>query len=142
MLKMKLLWPNYFFPVCVEEKTIFCERSEGAMPKTTLKASQLREGQPKRVELEGKGILVAMVGGNFYAIGDKCTHRGCSLSDGTLEGTIVTCPCHGSKFDIANGKVVAWVGGYPIIGKITSFMKKDEPVYQVTMEGDEITISD
>ena len=112
------------------------------MPKTTLKISELREGQPKRVEIDGKGVLVATVGGNFYAIGDKCTHRGCSLSDGTLQATIVTCTCHGSKFDITNGKVVAWVSGHPIIGTVTSFMKRDEPVYQVTVEGDEITISD
>ncbi|MDV6343141.1 Rieske (2Fe-2S) protein [Nitrosomonas sp. Is37] len=112
------------------------------MPKTTLKISEFRAGQLKRVELEGKGVLVAKVGGNFYAIGDKCTHRGCSLSNGTLEGTIVTCACHGSKFDITNGKVVVWVGGRPLLGTITSFMKKDEPVYQVTVKGNEITISD
>lgn len=112
------------------------------MPMTTLKISEFREGQPRRVELAGKGVLVAKVGGNFYAIGDKCTHRGCSLSNGTLEGTIVTCACHGSKFDITNGKVVAWVGGRPLLGAITSFMKEDEPVYQVKVEGNEITISD
>lgn len=112
------------------------------MPTTTLKISQFREGQPKRVELGGKGVLVAKVDGHFFAIGDRCTHWGCSLSDGTLEGTIVTCPCHGSKFDITNGKVLTWVGGQPIIGTLTSFMKKDEPVYRVTVEGNEITISD
>ncbi len=112
------------------------------MPKTTLKISEFREGQPKRVELEGKGVLVAKVGGNFYAIGDKCTHRECSLSNGTLEGTIVTCACHGSKFDITSGKVVAWVSRRPILGAITSFMKSDEPVYQVMVKEDEIIISD
>lgn len=112
------------------------------MAMTTLKISEFREGQPKRVKLEGKGVLVAKVGGNFYAIGDQCTHWGCSLSNGTLEGTIVTCACHGSKFDITNGKVVAWVGGHSILGAITSCMKKDEPVYQVMVSGNEITISD
>lgn len=139
---MRLLWFNYFSSVRVEGKKILYERAEVAMPKTTLKIAEFREGQPRRVEIAGKGILVAMVGGNFYAIGDKCTHMGCSLCNGTLEGTIVTCACHGSKFDITNGKVMAWVGGHPIIGRITSFMKKDEPVYKVTVEGDTITVSD
>ena len=111
------------------------------MAKTTLKKSEFREGEPKRVRVEGTDVLVAMVNGNFYAIGDECTHRGCSLSEGTLEGTIVTCSCHGSKFDITNGKVMAWVGGRPLIGALTSFMKNDEPVYQVTEQEDEITIS-
>jgi Ferredoxin subunits of nitrite reductase and ring-hydroxylating dioxygenases len=112
------------------------------LKKVALKISEFLEGQPKRVEIEGKGVLVARVGQKFYAIGDKCTHMGCSLSEGTLEATIITCSCHGSKFDITNGKVVAWVGKHPTLGRLTSFMKKDVPGYRVTVEGDEITISD
>ncbi len=111
------------------------------MAKITLNASELPEGLLRRVELEGKGVLVARVGGKFYAIGDKCTHMGCSLSEGTLEDTIVTCPCHGTQFDITSGKVVTWVGRYPIVGKLTSFMKRDEPVYEVVVEGEKVTIS-
>ena len=45
-----------------------------------------------------------------------------------FEATIITCPCHGSKFDITTGKVVAWVDKHPILGGLTSFMKKDVPV--------------
>ncbi|HHT9154044.1 MAG TPA: Rieske (2Fe-2S) protein [Candidatus Hypogeohydataceae bacterium YC40] len=112
------------------------------MAKVTFKISELPEDQLKRVEIEGKGVLVARVGKEFYAIGDKCTHMGCSLSEGTLEGTIVTCPCHGSEFDITTGKVVTWVGKYPTIGRLTSFTRRDEPVYKVTLEEDELTISD
>lgn len=112
------------------------------MAKITLSASEIPKGRPKRVEIEGKGVLVARLSGKFYAIGDKCTHMGCSLSEGTLEGTVITCPCHGTQFDITNGKVMVWVGKYPVLGRLTSFMKKDEPVYKATMEGDEITISD
>jgi nitrite reductase/ring-hydroxylating ferredoxin subunit len=41
-----------------------------------------------------------------------------------LEATIITCPCHGSKFDITTGKVVTWAGKHPILGGLTSFMKK------------------
>lgn len=130
-----------FLAINVEGETIFCEKAEVVMAKTTLKKSEFREGEPKRVSVDGTDVLVAMVDGSFYAIGDVCTHRKCSLSDGTLEGTIVTCPCHGSKFDITSGEVVAWVGGRPLIGAMTSFMKKDEPVYQVTEQEDEITIS-
>ncbi|GAB1398969.1 hypothetical protein MASR1M66_04210 [Aminivibrio sp.] len=38
------------------------------------------------VEKNGKSILIANVNGEYYAMGNICTHRGCSLSDGTLEG--------------------------------------------------------
>lgn len=112
------------------------------MARITLSISELPEGQLKRVKIGGKGVLIARIVNEFYAIGDKCTHMGCSLSEGTLEGTIVTCPCHGSQFDITSGKVVTWVGKYPMVGKLTSFMKRDEPVYKVTVEGDEIIISE
>jgi nitrite reductase/ring-hydroxylating ferredoxin subunit len=112
------------------------------LAKVKLPISELPEGQLKRVEIEGKGVLVARVGKEFYAIRDKCTHMGCSLSEGDLEGTIVTCPCHGSQFDVTSGKVVTWVGKYPLVGRLTSFMKKDEPVYKVIVEGDEVVISD
>lgn len=57
------------------------------MAKTTLKIPEFLEGRPKRVEIEGKGVLVARVGDAFYAIGDRCTHLGCSLSEGTLQAT-------------------------------------------------------
>ena len=46
------------------------------------------------------------VGDAFYAFGDTCTHRGCSLAEGELEATIVTCPCHGSQFDVTTGEVL------------------------------------
>ncbi|MGH8479365.1 MAG: Rieske (2Fe-2S) protein [Gammaproteobacteria bacterium] len=110
------------------------------MAKLTLKVSELLEGQPTRVDLEGKGVLVARVGEAFYAVGDRCTHLGCSLSKGSLEATIITCPCHGSKFDIRTGKVVAWVDKHPILGGLTSFMKRDVPVYEVAVVEDEVSI--
>lgn len=110
------------------------------MAKVTLNISKIAEGKPERVEIEGTGVLIARVGNSFYAMGDKCTHMGCSLSEGTLEGTIITCPCHGSKFDITNGQVVAWVDKHPTIGRLTSFMRKNVAVYTVTVEGQEVTI--
>ena len=49
---------------------------------------------------------MANVAGKFYAFADTCTHEGCSLAEGELEETTVTCRCHGSKFDVTNGAVV------------------------------------
>ena len=55
-------------------------------------------------ELEGARIAVANVGGVYYAFGDACPHRQCSLGEGELHGTVVTCPCHGSQFDVTSGE--------------------------------------
>jgi nitrite reductase/ring-hydroxylating ferredoxin subunit len=43
----------------------------------------------------------------YYAFDDTCTHRGCLLSQGELEGTRVICPCHAGLFDVATGEVLA-----------------------------------
>jgi 3-phenylpropionate/trans-cinnamate dioxygenase ferredoxin component len=54
----------------------------------------------------GKRIAIARVDDAFYAFGDTCTHQGCSLADGELDGATVTCPCHGSQFNVTTGDVL------------------------------------
>ena len=63
-------------------------------------------GKIKLVEANGTQVLLANIVSEYYAIGNKCTHRGCKLSSGTVEGEIVKCPCHGSKFNVKTGEVV------------------------------------
>jgi nitrite reductase/ring-hydroxylating ferredoxin subunit len=54
----------------------------------------------------GKPIAIARVDDAFFAFGDTCTHQGCSLADGELDGVTVTCPCHGSQFNVTTGDVL------------------------------------
>ena len=51
-------------------------------------------------------ITLANVAGTLFAIDDTCTHRGCSLGDGKLDGSTLQCACHGSRFDVTSGAVV------------------------------------
>ena len=79
----------------------------------------LADQQAKLVELEGQKIALFRVGETFYALSDTCTHRGGPLSEGTVEGTEVTCPWHGAKFDIGTGAVLGpparqGVKSYPV----------------------------
>lgn len=46
------------------------------------------------------------VGGNFCATQAKCTHRGGLLSPGKFDGSTVTCPLHGSQFNVCSGAVL------------------------------------
>ena len=62
----------------------------------------------------GRRIAVAKVGDSFYAFGDTCTHAGCSLAEGQLDGATVTCPCHGSEFDVTTGEVVRGPAREPV----------------------------
>jgi nitrite reductase/ring-hydroxylating ferredoxin subunit len=57
------------------------------------------------VDANGTAIAVFNVGGAFYAIANACTHVGGPLGEGTLDGTTVTCPWHGSQFDVTSGQV-------------------------------------
>ena len=70
------------------------------------KASDVVPGSIREVQLEGKMIALANVGGTFYAISNTCLHRGGPLGQGPLEGKVVTCPWHGWQFDVTSGKMV------------------------------------
>ena len=87
------------------------------------------------VVVGGKEVLLANVEDSYYAIANKCTHLGGSLSKGSLEGSIVTCPRHGAQFDVKTGKAV---GDAKIL-----FIKmdvKDEESYPVKVEGTDILV--
>jgi glycine betaine catabolism B len=86
--------------------------------------TKLKKVKPNE-ELE---ICVAYAEGKFYAIGDICTHAGCSLSDGRLMGHEVQCMCHSSKFDVRTGAVTVAPAVDP------------EPVYELKVENDNILI--
>jgi 3-phenylpropionate/trans-cinnamate dioxygenase ferredoxin component len=80
---------------------------------------ELADQPAKVVELEGQKIALFRVDGAFYAMSDTCAHRGGPLSEGTVEGTEVTCPWHGAKFDLRTGGVLGLparhgVRGYPV----------------------------
>jgi 3-phenylpropionate/trans-cinnamate dioxygenase ferredoxin subunit len=81
-------------------------------------------GVMKAVEVEGKGLLVANVEGIFYVADDRCPHMGSRLSRGTLDRTVVTCPWHGSRFDLSDGRVVRWTDRTGAMLKLMSFLKR------------------
>ncbi len=90
----------------------------------------------KKITLGSKEILIANVGGSYYAIGNKCTHAGGDLSKGSLDENIVTCPNHGSRFDVTTGKSISG----PKILFIT-LKVKDEPSFPVKVEGNNVLIN-
>lgn len=72
----------------------------------------LKVGQMRGFRVGGRDILVAhLQDDGFFALDNHCPHLGWRLSAGKLEGGVVTCPGHGSRFDVRDGSVVAWVSG-------------------------------
>jgi nitrite reductase (NADH) small subunit len=68
------------------------------------KIAEIPVGSIKEVQVAGKLVALANVGGRFYAISNICLHRGGPLGQGQLEGSVVTCPWHGWQFDVTTGK--------------------------------------
>jgi len=60
----------------------------------------------KEFKIKELDILVININGEFHAIKNSCSHRGCKLSNGILRGENVLCPCHGSVFNVISGAVV------------------------------------
>ena len=81
---------------------------------TVTEATEVGEGELASFEVGGERIAVANVAGTFHAFGDTCTHLQCSLAGGELEGTVVTCPCHGSKFDVTSGALLRGPAQEPV----------------------------
>ncbi len=70
------------------------------------KASELPPGESKLVQGTSAPIAVFNDGGKFFALDDACPHRAGPLSEGKVEGGIVTCPWHDARFELATGKCV------------------------------------
>ena len=70
------------------------------------KLTDVPPGTMKSFIAGGRSVLIANVGGEFYAAETMCPRQGCYLPNGTLEKNILTCPVHGAKFDITTGIAV------------------------------------
>lgn len=96
-----------------------------------VKAAETHEiptGKLKLVDVHGERVAIANVSGSFFAFSDECTHDGGPLAEGELEGEIVTCPWHFSRFNVRTGEIVESPAEEPV------------QVYAVRVEGDDIYV--
>jgi 3-phenylpropionate/trans-cinnamate dioxygenase ferredoxin subunit len=106
------------------------------------RAGELQDGEMKKVEVDGRELLLARVGDSYYAIDDRCPHMGGDLSEGSLDGGIVTCPKHGSQFDVRNGALVRWTDWSGIklsLGKLLR-SPRGTTSYEVRRDGDALSV--
>lgn len=70
------------------------------LPVAEMPASALR-----RVEVAGVPVVLLKLGEKYFAIAATCSHAGGPLDEGELQGDVVQCPWHGSRFSMRDGKV-------------------------------------
>src|SRR2546425_7874913 len=90
--------------------------------------SEIQADKMKMVQYKDQSICLANSAGKYYAIRNTCTHLGGPLAQGKLEGQMVECPWHGSRFDLTTGEVKRGPARTP------------ERAYEVKVEGTAILI--
>ena len=122
-------------------------------------ASELQPGEMERVLVDSQRVLLANVGGTFYAMADRCGHMTATLSKGKLEDGVVECPMHFSRFDVKTGRLIRgpnwgrlsrlrvflrWMGRLSkepqILLSPRYFWAKDVPSYEVRTDGDSVLV--
>jgi nitrite reductase/ring-hydroxylating ferredoxin subunit/uncharacterized membrane protein len=112
---------------------------------TVLDASSLPMRTPKRVEYDGKPVLIYREGAEVYAIGATCSHAGGPLNEGKFSRGCVECPWHQSVFNLENGHVVHGPATHPQpgfearieSGKVQIRLCKDRECRKGNPEGNE-----
>ncbi len=99
-------------------------------------------GGMKAVSLDDHEMLVARSGEEYFVADAKCPHMGGHLPDGTLEGTILTCPRHHSQFDLRDGRVVRWTDWEGATLSVAKLLRHPRPLrtYAVKIEGENILV--
>lgn len=99
--------------------------------------ADLPDGRGLRIEIGNDRIALFRIGGDVYAIGDRCSHAEASLAEGELFGFDVECPRHGSEFDVRTGRPGALPATQPVPVYETSVVDGD--VYLWLTVGDQAT---
>jgi nitrite reductase/ring-hydroxylating ferredoxin subunit len=93
-----------------------------------LRADELSPGGMRLVNVGGAEVVIANVGGTYCAFSNFCTHEQGPLVEGELEGEVVTCPWHFTRFNVRTGEVVDGVTDEPV------------PIYAVRVAGGEVEV--
>lgn len=97
--------------------------------------NDLNPGEKQKVLINNKTILLIRLDDVFYALDNRCPHMGGLLSGGDLEGTTLTCPRHGAKFDVRTGKSV---GNAKLA--FVSVKVSDATTFPVKIEGTDVLV--
>ena len=91
-------------------------------------------GTLKHVEADGVELVLAHVSGKLYALADRCAHMNAPLSMGTLDGDVIICPLHFSRFDVRTGRKISG----PVMGSLPGAEKLPQETQKILARMGEI----
>jgi nitrite reductase/ring-hydroxylating ferredoxin subunit len=100
------------------------------------------------VQAAGTAVVVNHAGDKFYAVENRCPHLGLPPGAKNVEGTVLTCQFHGSKFDMRSGENLDWVTNFAGAKlpewsrRLMAMGKKPAPIktFPVMVEGNQLFI--
>ena len=95
-----------------------------------LKVSDLPPGEIVKVEVGLSPVIVGNVGGSYFAVGNTCPHAELPIVEdrAELDGEVVECEYHGSRFNVTTGAVENGPAALPV------------QLFAVRVEGDDILV--
>jgi 3-phenylpropionate/trans-cinnamate dioxygenase ferredoxin component len=98
---------------------------------TVCSRADVAPGTAKRFDVASARLCVVNIGGDFYVIGDECSHADYSLSEGDVweDECEIECPKHGSTFLLTTGEPQTLPATQPV------------PVYAVRLDGDDVVVT-
>jgi 3-phenylpropionate/trans-cinnamate dioxygenase ferredoxin component len=90
--------------------------------------TDLDEGTPVSVDIDGEDVALVKVGEEVFAIRDECSHANIALSEGDVDGCTLECWMHGSRFDLRTGEPTGLPATQPV------------PVFRVHVDGTDVYV--
>ena len=113
------------------DETVF-EEGPSSWKAVDVAPDRLADGKKVRATAGSVRVLLYRSGQRVYGLSDHCSHRGCALAAGRVEGSgddaVVICACHGSTFRLADGGIVRGPATAP------------QPAYDVRVEGEKVEV--
>ena len=105
-----------------------------------IRLADLPPGSMREVVVAGTHILIVRDGDRVYAVGAACRHAGGPLAQGKLEGHVVTCPWHGSRWDVGSGRALYGPYGIPVLSHLWALVLPRLPTYLVRIDDGNIQV--
>jgi len=90
--------------------------------------ADMKAGELRQFDIEGHEMLVACTDEGYFVSDNHCPHLGGRLSKGTLQGTVIRCHLHHSRFDLRDGHVVEWTDFTGAVKTVAEIARHPRPL--------------
>lgn len=75
---------------------------------------EIPEGRMHAVVIDGRELLICHTRDGWFTVDNSCTHAAAKMNEGRLAGCRLSCPLHGARFDVRDGRVLRGPAAAPL----------------------------